>query len=378
MSFDVSFVFPCLNEERFIADCIRRVRQSLDADPSLKYEIVLADNGSTDRSREIAAECGARIVPIADRGYGAALRGGITAAYGKHVLFADADGTYLLEDALKLYRYTVETDADMGSASRLNGTIEDGAMPFLHRYLGTPVITRIINLLFRGKLTDSNSGFRCVKHDKFLTWGVHASGMEFASELFIAALKHDAKIVEIKSGLKHPPFERHPHLRTWRDGMRNLLFIFSERPALFEWMGLILGALCGLLQIVAMITGPIDLAGFNIFDLHSRALLLLVGLVGTQFYIFGCMCYLRSKDKPTALSRLVIKMDEAFLFFSLTSILGAAVLTVAYVFIIWARAGFAGLHFAPLLISSVHLIGMLAILCIGILGIHVVKRYEIK
>src|SRR5260221_8974637 len=118
---DVSFVFPCLNEARFIAECIRRVRQSLDADASLIYEIVVADNGSTDQSREVAESCGARVVLVADRGYGAALRGGIEAAQGRHVMFADADGTYLYEDALRLYRQTASEDADMGIASRLNG-----------------------------------------------------------------------------------------------------------------------------------------------------------------------------------------------------------------------------------------------------------------
>ncbi len=186
---DASFVFPCLNEERSLGGCIRRVRSSLDADAGLKYEVIVADNGSSDRSREVAVECGARVVPVADRGYGAALKGGIMGAEGKYVLFADSDGTYLYEDALRLYKETVAAGADLGIASRLAGRIEPDAMPWLHHYLGTPVLTKLINLLFDGALTDCNSGFRCLKKDAYIKWDVRSRGMEFASELFIKALK---------------------------------------------------------------------------------------------------------------------------------------------------------------------------------------------
>jgi len=375
---DVTFVFPCLNEERFIADCIRRVRASLDEDPSLKFEIVVADNGSTDRSREIAEERGARVVPVPSRGYGAALRGGITAAQGKYVLFADADGTYLYEDALRLFKETAAANADMGIASRLNGRIEAGAMPPLHRYLGTPVLTGLINVLFKGKLSDCNSGFRCVKKEAFTKWEIRSSGMEFASELLIKALKHDAKTVEISSGLRPPPQERHPHLRTWRDGMRHLLFIFSECPALFERAGLAVAIIATALQLAALVTGPINVAGLNIFDLHSKALLLLAGLVGTQFFVFGCTCYLKSTDRPGALSRILIGMDEGVLFFLLASVLVAIVAMVGVLFFVWIKSGFGGLHLANWLISFVHFTGVLLVLCLGVLGIHVLKRYEWK
>jgi glycosyltransferase involved in cell wall biosynthesis len=145
---DLTFVFPCLNEEATIVSCIEAVKQSLEGGgPALRYEIVVADNGSTDRSAELATSAGARVVPVAARGYGAALRGGIEAALGTYVMFADADMTYVYEDALPLYQKAVEVDADMAIASRMRGTIEPGAMPALHRWLGTPVLTGLINVL---------------------------------------------------------------------------------------------------------------------------------------------------------------------------------------------------------------------------------------
>ncbi len=373
---DLTFLFPCLNEERQIADCIQRVRRSLDADSSLEFEIVVADNGSTDRSREIAAELGARVVPVSQRGYGAALRGGIEAAAGRYVMFADADSTYLYEHALDLYRATVAGDADMGIASRMKGVIEHGAMPTLHRYLGTPVLTGIINVLFRGRLSDCNSGFRCLRKEAFDKWDVRSPGMEFASELLIKALKHDARCVEIPSGLKPSPPDRRPHLRTWRDGMRHLLFIISERPQLFEWIGLVFMLVATALQALAVVTGPVSILGLNMFDVHSQTLLLLVAIVGTQFYLYGCICYLRAGDTPLGITRRLIHMDEGCLFFLLAGLLGAAAIVIGVVVVAWVRSSFQGLALTHWLLGLVHFISVALLVCLGLLGLHTLKRYD--
>lgn len=371
---DLTFVFPCLNEERCIAACIERVQKTLAADPSLKWEIVVGDNGSTDRSREIAESLGARVVPVPERGYGAALRGGIAAAAGTYVMFADADGTYLYEDALKLYQETVKAGADMGIASRLLGTIEPGAMPFLHRHLGTPVLTTLINILFRGRLSDCNSGFRCLRRDAYLTWDVRASGMEFASELLIKALKHQARTVEIASGLKPSPVERQPHLRTWRDGMRHLLFILSEHPNAAEWLGLVLVVGATLLQGLGALTGPLGIVGMNIFDLHSQVLLLLAALLGTQLYVFSCMLYLRSKDAPLAITRRLIEMNEGVLFFLLLGLMFAIGGVVLWIVIQWIANNFAGLHHANSLIVFTHFLCVPALGALGLLGLHILRK----
>lgn len=372
---DLTFVFPCLNEEQTIVACIEAVKRSLDAGgEELSYEIVVADNGSTDRSAELALGAGARVVPVSERGYGAALRGGIGAAQGTYVMFADADTTYLYEDALPLYLKAVEENADMAIASRMRGTIEPGAMPPLHRWLGTPVLTSLINLLFRGKLSDCNSGFRCLRKSAYETWGIRANGMEFASELLIKALKHRARTVEIPSGLRRGPEGRVAHLRTWRDGMRHLLFILSERPRLFEFCGLILVVLSTLLQILAIATGPRDLAGFNIFDMHSKALLLLAGITGMQLYVFSCMLYLKEREKPSPLTAALIGIEEAPLFFLLLAILVMEIVLVGAVVMNWILNNFANLDLANVLIGAIHLLGLPLMLAIALLGLHVFKK----
>jgi hypothetical protein len=370
---ELTFVFPCLNEEKTLGLCIERVQASLD--PSgIAYEIVVADNGSTDRSREIAAAAGCRVVPVAARGYGAALKGGIEAAYGRYAMFADSDSTYMYEHAAPLYAAALEHDAGMAIASRMIGAIEPGAMPPLHRHLGTPVLTWLINVLFHGRLTDCNSGFRCVKKDEYLKWGIRSDGMEFASELLIKALKAGTRTVEIPSGLRCGPPDRVAHLRTWRDGMRHLLFILSEKPALFEWLGLLVLLPATLLQLLAAFTGPVAVGPFHIFDLHSQALLLLAGIVGTQTYVFGCSLHLRAGDHPLPLTRKLIHLDEGTLFFMLLGVLAACGLTVLGLLAVWAGRGFAGLEQTNSLLVVVHLLGVLAMSGVGLLSIHTLKK----
>jgi glycosyltransferase involved in cell wall biosynthesis len=372
---ELSFVFPCLNEEETIVACIEAVKRSLDeAGSDLSYEIVVADNGSTDRSAELAIGAGARVVPVSERGYGAALRGGISAATGKYVMFADADMTYQYENALPLYRKAVEEDADMAIASRMQGVIEPGAMPPLHRWLGTPVLTTLINLLFHGKLSDCNSGFRCLRKSSYETWGIRANGMEFASELLIKALKHRARTVEIKSGLRRGPEGRVAHLRTWRDGMRHLLFILSERPRLFEFSGLLLVAVSTILQIFAIALGPTELGGLNIFDMHSKALLLLAGITGMQLYLFSCILFLRERERPTPLTASLIGIEEAPLFFLLLAILVMETILVGGVVLNWTLNNFANLDLANVLVGGIHFLGLPLMLAIALLGLHVFKK----
>ena len=370
---DLTFVFPCLNEERTLAACIQAVQASLG--PSgIAYEIVVADNGSTDASRQIAADLGCRVVPVAARGYGAALKGGIEAAHGEYVMFADSDSTYLYEHAAPLYHEAVRHQAGMAIASRMIGEIEPGAMPTLHRYLGTPVLTWLINRLFRGRLTDCNSGFRCIRKADYLTWNIRSEGMEFASELLIKALKAGTHTVEIPSGLRCGPPDRVAHLRTWRDGMRHLLFILSEKPSLFEKSGLALVLLATALQIVAWVLGPTAIGPFNVFDLHSQALLLLGGILGTQIYLFGCSLFLRSGDRPLALTRRLIGMDEGNLFFLLLGVLLACLALGGGLTFAWVRSGFAGLHQSNHLLASVHLLGVAATASLGLLSVHTLKK----
>lgn len=370
----LSFVFPCLNEEKTVAACVTQVSRSL-GELGIPYEIILADNGSTDRSPEIATSLGARVVPVAERGYGAAIRGGIAAARGEHVMFADCDNTYLYEDAGRLYEKALETGADMAIASRMTGAIEPGAMPPLHRWLGTPVLTGIINVLFRGRLTDCNSGFRCMRKSSFESWRIRSNGMEFASELLIKALKAGARMVEVPSGLRKGPEGRVAHLRTWRDGMRHLLFIFSEKPGLFEVVGLACLLAATALQLLTLVTGPVALFGtFHVFDLHSQLLLFLAGVAGAQFYLFSCMLHLHGDTRPLRLTRRLIHLDEGVLFFSLLTSLFLGLGAIGYLLTRWTLSSFSNLNLAHQLLPVFHLLAVVIVFTCGMLGLHIMKK----
>jgi len=369
----LSFVFPCLNEEKTLGGCIQELTSHLQ-NTGIDYEIVVADNGSQDCSAQIATDLGARVVSVPKRGYGEALKAGIQAARGEHVAFADADSTYVLADMASLYQRAVKTGADMAIASRLKGEIEPGAMPLLHRYLGTPVLTTLINLIFRGSLSDCNSGFRCLRKVSYAQWNIRAGGMEFASELLIKALKARALIVEVPSGLRKPRVERIAHLRTWRDGMRHLLFIFSECPRLFEKSGLLLLLGSSIVQLAAAILGPTKIGSFNIFDLHTQALLLLAGLTGMSIYLLGCYLSLHQNQKPLALTRYLVELDEASLFFSLLAVFGGNLLVFGYLVVYWIMHDFSDIHLIRSLLTYVHLLGISGQLAIGLLGIHIFKK----
>jgi hypothetical protein len=198
--------------------------------------------------------------------------------------------------------------------------------------------------------------------------------MEFASELLIKALKHRAKTVEIKSGLRRGPEGRVAHLRTWRDGMRHLLFILSERPRLFELGGLAVVVLSSLLQGLAILLGPTQFGEFNFFDMHSKALLLLAGITGMQFYVFGCILFLRERGKPMALTALLIGIEEAPLFFLLLSILVLEFLLVGGVVLNWVMNNFANLDLANVIFGGIHFLGLPLMLAIALLGLHVFKK----
>lgn len=371
---DVSFVFPCLNEERSLAVCVNAVRQCFEGS-NVTCEVIVADNGSTDNSTAIAVSLGCRVVPVSQRGYGAALQGGIRAAAGKYVIFADSDETYLYEHALALYQTCHESKADMAIASRMKGVIDPGAMPTLHRRLGTPVLTWIINRLFHGHLSDCNSGFRCLRKEAFETWDIRSHGMEFASELLIKALKAKAVIVEIPSGLRCGPAGRVAHLRTWRDGMRHLLFIFSEKPRLFELSGALVLLVSTLLQVTAFFTGPVSLLDtFHIFDIHTQAMLLLAGVLGAQFYLFSCTLYLQTKDRALPLTRVLIHLDEGVLFFMLLSLLVLMGGVIGFVTLKWSLDGFSNLNLAHDLLFWVHALAVAILFSFGLLGLHVLKK----
>ena len=229
---DVSIVIPCLNEALCLGHCMDNARAALDEIGrryGLKGEIVVADNGSTDGSQDIAVAHGARVVAVPRRGYGAALIGGFTGANGRYLIMADADGSYDLLDAVPMVGRLID-GAELCMGSRFMGEIKPGAMPWKNRYIGNPILSGILRLLFRSHVSDAHCGIRALTKDCFERLRLSGSGMEFASEMVIKAALLKVRIDETPATL-HPDLrDRPPHLRPWRDGWRHLRYLFMLSP----------------------------------------------------------------------------------------------------------------------------------------------------
>jgi len=224
---DLTVVIPCLNEEETIGICIEKCKKSFEQ-LGINAEVVVSDNGSTDNSVKISEEKGARVVHCPDKGYGNALKFGFKHAEGRYILMGDADNTYdFLEIPLLWNKKTEDTDMVIGT--RIKGNIHEGAMPVLNRYLGTPVLTLVLNILYGTRISDSQCGMRLMKRASLEQINFKSTGMEFASELLVEFSKHKFKIVETPISLLKGPEGRIPHLNPWRDGMRHLIYLFSNR-----------------------------------------------------------------------------------------------------------------------------------------------------
>src|SRR5580693_6352952 len=277
---------PCLNEAETVATCVRKAVQFI-ADSGIDGEVVVADNGSTDGSRQLAADAGARVVPIAERGYGNALMGGILAAHGEYVIMGDADDSY---DFSNLMPFLAELrgGADLVMGNRFKGGIAPGAMPKLHRYLGNPVLSFAGRLFFRSPIGDFHCGLRGFRRDSALRLGLQATGMEFASEMVVKATLWKLNITEVPTTLAKDGRSRPPHLRSWRDGWRHLRFLLLFSPRwLFFIPGLVL-LLLGLIIGVATATGPVTIGGvtFDVDTLVAAGAMVVIGFQAVLFWLF--------------------------------------------------------------------------------------------
>jgi hypothetical protein len=229
---DVSIIMPCLNEAGGLPACIANAREALEMmhrSYGLSGEIVIADNGSTDGSPTIAERLGARCVHVTRRGYGAALSGGATAGHGHYLVMGDADGSYDFRDAAAMVGQLLQ-GADLCMGSRFKGRIEPGAMPWKNRYIGNPVLTGILNLLFRSGISDAHCGLRALTRPTFDQLQLSGDGMEFASEMVIKATLKGCRIAEVPATLSRDLRDRPPHLRPWRDGWRHLRYLLMLSP----------------------------------------------------------------------------------------------------------------------------------------------------
>jgi Glycosyl transferase family 2 len=283
---ELTVVMPCLNEAETVATCVRKAVKFI-ADSGISGEVVVADNGSTDGSQQLAEDAGARVVDIQDKGYGNALMGGILAARGEYVIMGDADDSY---DFTNLMPFVEELrkGSDLVMGNRFKGGVEPGAMPPLHKYLGNPVLSFVGRLFFRSKIGDFHCGLRGFRRDSAIALGLQATGMEFASEMVVKATLAKQKITEVPTTLRKDGRSRPPHLRSWRDGWRHLRFLLLFSPRwLFFLPGIVIGA-AGLVIGAAVALGPITIGNvtLDVDTLVAASAMVVIGFQAVLFWLF--------------------------------------------------------------------------------------------
>ena len=274
---ELTILMPCLNEAETLEICIQKARTYLETS-GVDGEILIADNGSTDGSQDIARRCGARVVDVPMRGYGAALIGGCNAALGDYVIMGDADDSY---DFLHLDPFVekLREGYDLVMGNRFKGGIEPGAMPPLHKYMGNPVLSFIGRLFYPSSIGDFHCGLRGYRRESILKLGLCTTGMEYASEMVVKATLYKLKIAEVPTTLKKDGRSHPPHLRSFRDGWRHLKFLLMHSPNwLFMYPGVALLVL-GMLMMVGLMFGPISIGNITL-DIHTM-------LYGSAFAIIG-------------------------------------------------------------------------------------------
>lgn len=284
---ELTILMPCLNEAETLAVCINKARGYLER-AGIEGEVLIADNGSTDGSQDIAVSLGARVVDVAARGYGAALIGGIAAAHGRYIIMGDADDSYDFS-ALDPFVERLRDGADLVMGNRFRGGIQPGAMPFLHRYLGNPVLSFLGRLFFNIKSGDFHCGLRGFRTESIRDLGLRTTGMEFASEMVVRSALEGYRIDEVPTTLKPDGRTRQPHLRTWRDGWRHLKFLLIYNP---RWLFVIPGlALAGVGALLAALlyTGPMRISASINLDFNSFVAGCFMVATGVQLFTFGML-----------------------------------------------------------------------------------------
>ena len=281
---ELSILMPCLNEAETLETCIRKAQKALE-DLKVHGEVVIADNGSTDGSPEIAASLGARVIHVAEKGYGSALQGGIKAARGKYIIMGDADDSYDFTN-LGPFLEKLRDGYDLVMGNRFKGGIAPNAMPPLHKYLGNPVLTGIGRLFFRSPCGDFHCGLRGFSKAAIQRLDLRTTGMEFASETVVKASLHGLRITEVPTTLSKDGRNRPPHLRSWRDGWRHLRFLLLYSP---RWLFLYPGLLLMLIGTVAsgwLLVGPRVVDGITL-DVHTFLYAAIAIVIGYQTVIFA-------------------------------------------------------------------------------------------
>jgi hypothetical protein len=336
----VSVVIPCLNEAASISACVRLARQTL-GENGLRGEVVVADNGSTDGSAELASSAGARVVHEPTRGYGNAYLAGFAAARGEYIVMADADLTY---DFGEIPRFVeeLEAGAELVMGNRMKN-IQPGAMPWHHRYIGNPFLTGVLNLFFRVGVQDAHCGMRALRRDVLPRLDLRTTGMEFASEMVIRAAKENLEIREIP--IEYHPREGESKLSSFRDGWRHLRFLLVHQPTyLFIVPGAVMTLLGALVSLIVI--AQISVFG-RTWDVHTMIAGSLLTIVGSQVIALGLCAraygvyVLGEHDRLFERTRRWLRLEYGLLAGAIVTLLGFAFAVV--IFARWGEAGFGAL-----------------------------------
>lgn len=282
--YEVAVILPCLNEAETVGTCVTKAVTTLRR-LGLRGEVVVVDNGSTDGSQEIAAGCGARVVREPRKGYGSALMRGSEEARAPFIIMADADDSYDLTD-LGRFIEQLRGGADLVMGTRRRGIIKPGAMPWLHRWIGNPLLSGLLNLLFHAGISDAHCGMRAFTKDAYRRMQLQTTGMEFASEMVIKAALGGMRVAEIPITLHPDGRSRPPHLRSFRDGWRHLRFMLLFSPTYLFLIPGALSMLIGLVPLVVLGLGPRVIGSLH-FDVHYMVVGSLLTILGFQIVTTG-------------------------------------------------------------------------------------------
>ena len=348
---EISVVMPCLNEADTIAVCVDKALRAM-RENGIVGEVIVADNGSTDDSRRIAREHGARVADVVEKGYGNALMGGIAAAKGRFILMGDADDSY---DFLELPNFVekLREGCEIAQGCRLEsggGHVEKGAMPFLHRYWGNPMFTMLVRKWFGAHIHDVYCGLRGFTKEAYEKLSLRCTGMEFATEMIIKAALTKMKISEVPITLHPDGRKAHkPHLRTFRDGWRTLRFFLLYCPReLYVMPGLALGGLGALIYLVVL--WKARFMGVNVGP-HSLLVASLCIIMGYQSILFGALTKLFAigegmlpEDRKSDIIRKYTSLERGLVLGASSTVVGLALIAVAFVH--WVRVDFGPLEYA--------------------------------
>jgi glycosyltransferase involved in cell wall biosynthesis len=361
---ELTILMPCLNEAETIEVCVRKACGFLERYGVLG-EVLIADNGSTDGSQGLAEALGARVVDIPEKGYGAALIGGIQAARGRFVIMGDADDSYDFENLEGMVE-RLRAGADLVMGNRFKGGIAPGAMPPLHRYLGNPVLSFLGRLFYSIPIGDFHCGLRGFSRQAILGLRLQSTGMEFASEMVVKASLYDLDIVETPTTLKKDGRSRPPHLRSWRDGWRHLRFLLLHSPRwLFIYPGLTLISV-GVAGSALLARHSVHLTPKLELDIHSLVVACFAILIGVQLLMFGALA--RRYQMIEGVLPPITNFKSFLLGFSLEHILqvAVAVFLAGVAGVAWAVMHWASLGFGPIPYNFVMRVLIIALTAVAV------------